>query len=218
MLSFFEEMSKVRKYLYLLDLKRQFDSSIDNRVVGDGSLEYEKEFEEWKRLLEINTAKYGRFLEEKLGICLNDRGTVEVGKGRYASVSGIRTTVVSRYGDTLGKDMGDFMLYKDSPIVIINGVIREEKFNNFLTHNPYNYRSLMVMDKVSKDQGVYVGVYGNSYDKDRSKKIIGLRSNLGSDYFTYEWEDKDSYFYIMHTNKEASKGPKAKKRSLFVRK
>ena len=97
----------------------------------------------------------------------------EVGKGKYDSISSKDMKIVSSYGITLGVLPSKLIITDRNVLIATPRTISLAETNLFITHNPYSYQDVSSWHKIH-NSGMYdisIGMYGNSYDRDRKSKI-----------------------------------------------
>ena len=98
---------------------------------------------------------------------------IEVGKGKYDSISSKDMEIVSPYGITLGILPSKLIITDRNVLIATPRTISLAETNLFITHNPYLYQDISSWHKIH-NSGMYdisIGVYGNICDKDRESKI-----------------------------------------------
>lgn len=160
----------------------------------------------------INWIIKNKKLSKKYKIYLTNIGyisskyKVEIGKGKYDSISDDDIKIISPYAETLGKQNSRLIIANGEPIIKRQNKLIIPNQELLLTHNPYD-------DELSgwKDihnNGIYdisVGVYGNIYDKNYKKKLYMIKelSRTMNDDFIIDYEtDNDEYYCSIHSKRK----------------
>lgn len=160
----------------------------------------------------INWIIKNKKLSKKYKIYLTNIGyisskyKVEIGKGKYDSISDDDIEIISPYAETLGKQNSRLIIANGEPIIKRQNKLIIPNQELLLTHNPYD-------DELSdwKDihnNGIYdisVGVYGNIYDKNYKKKLYMIKelSRTMNDDFIIDYEtDNDEYYCSIHSKRK----------------
>lgn len=154
---------------------------------------------EWTWQLITNKKEYRHFIES-LGVVVDDKSTVELRKGRYDSIAGENTTVISPFICTFEPKASDIVMLDGKPILVTSNLQLEK---TYITHNPYSEKYLSGFDYFENNKAnICIGAYGMICDKDHDKKIQ-LLQNYANMYFGSYKEDyttlDDKYFYALHT-------------------
>ncbi len=156
---------------YILNLYKQF---CDARGIIFNPLDINKflsEFGEWIYNNRKIINKYSSYLLT-LGY-INEKEVMEVGKGKYDSLNLEGVEVISPYAETLNLENKELFVLEDYPLLKTTDGIRVIKSEVLLTHNPYDEMLIYNWPKIHNAQNynISIGIYGNIYDNDYSKKI-----------------------------------------------
>jgi len=193
---------------YLLCLYHQYCMSKGNICVYDDLSKLSYEFTEWiskNRLLAHEYLDYLKYLE----VVPNDN-IIEIGKGRYDSISNQEMEIVSPFANSLGFENSEFLIIGTIPIIEKQKEIFVANTDILLTHNPYFLESIFNWSKIhnSKKYDISVGMYGSIYDKDYEEKIkiLKILANQMSDDYRFDYDtDKDKYFCSLNSDRKTKK-------------
>ena len=131
--------------------------------------------------------------------------------------------VISPYADTLLLKNSRLVRVCDKTIIAVgNKFLYPSCVDTFITHNPYDEFLIHDWDRIHCAEGfdIGIGVYGNSYDEDKSDKIKMLSriygklkfGSSGSSVIDFELDtDRDKYFGLVSAkSKQMIKGPLVK--------
>lgn len=203
------------KYLENLILQFKFANNIEH--VDESSQEFIDEFFMWLDDMKKAGDEYTQFLDY-LRFKFNDFHCAEVGKGDYDSVvKCYGSTIITPFADSfsgIGKErimLGDMRVLSGCPMLVVSGKhsfkreIPNDIIGTYMTQNPLSYHDVSNWDVLHNSgyNGIIVGVYGSTYDKDIENKIKILESlkfklnnyNLLEGYTTF----RDNYFYVIGT-------------------
>lgn len=187
--------------MYLLNLCKQFNEAFGINSPNFDDACYVEAFNYWLSELRINSQKYQQFVSE-IGVDIDNEKTTELRKGKYDSISLPNTRIVSPYGETLGRENSDIIMFQGEPIIFgSNKIEREQVAGTYITQNPYSLRNLSAINYFYEmGANICIGVYGNNSDKDKNKKIAQLEEykkifllGASKEYATFN----DTYFYIL---------------------
>lgn len=187
--------------MYLLNLYKQFNEAFGINPIDFTDDYYMEAFNYWLRELRISSRKYQQFILE-LGVDIDNEKTIELRKGKYDSISLPNTRIISPYGDTLGRENSDIIMFQGEPLIVGSKKIkREQVAETYITQNPYCLCQLDDIDYFYEiGANICIGVYGNNRDIDKNKKIRQLEEykkiflpNASEEYETFD----DTYFYIL---------------------
>ncbi len=177
---------------YLLCLFEQFNESRGYNRKDFKSNDYIEEFSYWMKLMKKNILIYQYYLQENQ-IDLNNEFTKELNKGKYDTISLPNTSIISPYGQSLGKGNFQIYMFQGEPL-IINGsnIKREQVVGTYITQNPYSLDNLDFFKYcIENDVDFLLGVFGTITDKDiktkinRIQRIKSMYDKVSENYETY---------------------------------
>jgi len=177
---------------YLLCLFEQFNESRGYNRKDFKSNDYIEEFSCWIKLMKKNILIYQYYLQENQ-IDLNNEYTKELNKGKYDTISLPNTSIISPYGQSLGKENSQIYMFQGEPL-IINGsnIKREQVVGTYITQNPYSLDNLDFFKYcIENDVEFLLGVFGTITDKDiktkinRIQRIKSMYDKVSENYETY---------------------------------
>lgn len=171
------------------------------------------EFIEWVVNLYELTNKYAEYLTTVYPN-INFFDTAEINKGRYDSISRLfdQIKVISKYGNSLGKENSNFGFLHDGD-GCLNPVYIDKNKKLFLvqpsliiTHNPVDCYKLRGWVEIhnQREREIAIGMYGNFMDKDREEKlkILSSLSERMSDNFDLTSDtDQGNYFAVLRSRR-----------------
>ena len=184
---------------------KQFNESKGYLYADIDSVSYMREFEGWMNKLIENKNIYQDLLRYN-NIEINYPTIAEVGKGLCDSIAMPETKIISPFGDTLGDEVKDLIVYCGEPIVLDSKKRLNEYILKFITQNPYEQRQIRQWPTL-KNSGfdLCVGMFGDLSDKDYVKKMKCLSEfykSLPEDLdFTYETH-KNTYLAYVNTKEQ----------------
>lgn len=161
--------------------------------------EQDDEFTRWLSNLKELNEFYSSYIDY-MGLDINNPETVELGKGKYDSISGEKTTVISPYVKGISK-INYQLLLKGEPLIVDRNI----EIQNYITHNPFTYTDVEIISSYRNFNGIYIGVYGNLQDKNKDSRLKMIKE-LNSKYdlnmsIEYETED-DKYLCVAHNGQK----------------
>jgi len=203
---------------YLNHLIEQFKKATKTENIDINSPEFIMDLNNWvARNNWIGMTSCFSNLEE-LGIYTDRATCAEIGKGYRDSLAMFSdTTIITPYSKRLenreGKtitsefniEYGTPMIYEDKEMVP-ERIIKPTEIDTFFTHNPYidtNINSWAYIHQNNAYNGIIIGAYGNTEDKDMDEKIqklIKLRKILEDNYIYEDFSFGDSYCHILATD------------------
>ena len=177
---------------YLLCLFEQFNESRGYNRKDFKSNDYIEEFSCWIKLMKKKILIYQYYLQENQ-IDLNNEYTKELNKGKYDTISLPNTSIISPYGQSLGKENSQIYMFQGEPL-IINGsnIKREQVVGTYITQNPYSLDNLDFFKYcIENDVEFLLGVFGTITDKDiktkinRIQRIKSMYDKVSENYETY---------------------------------
>ena len=208
---------------YLNKLIEQFKLT---RGITDNvyTVEFMTEFKEWLFLLQLLGDEYGRGLDRNC-IYFGNEKYAEVGKGPKDSIAimyeDMDTTIISPYFNYYLKlnpyrniINANFKVTGDIPTTVKDveygeaidvEVIKPKDIEVFMTHNPYNLDTLTNWIELhnNPNNGIIVGMFGYTYDKDYSDKIEYMESLRKGTIIPYKYDSYtigDKYFSMFSTD------------------
>ena len=188
------------------------------------TVEFMEEFKEWLFRQELLCDEYGRGLDRNCIYFGSDK-CAEVGKGPKDSVAimyeDMDTTIISPYfNDYLKLNPyrniinADFKVTGDIPTIMKDDkeedaidieVVKPSNIEVFMTHNPYNLDSLTNWIELhnNPNNGIIVGMFGYTYDKDYNDKINYIESLRKGTVIPYKYDSYtigDKYFSMFSTD------------------
>lgn len=199
---------------YLRNLINQYKRATGINNVDVNSEEFINEFSEWIKIRKKMGDKYSSFIEY-MGVNLIDNSSAEVGKGELDSiVLDTNASMITPYSDKIKKSSdelidAEFRVYSSVPMIVKGSKIKllnAENIKRFITQNPYEKSCIINWEQLhNHGENITVGMYGNIYDKDISKKIGQLellKSNLIGDAFKEEYATEgDIYYYVISSDR-----------------
>ena len=97
---------------------------------------------------------------------------LEVGKGRYDSLSPIGINLVSSFAETIGKRNSKLYIDRGIPLIIQQDKIIIPSENILLTYNPYFESEILGWPLIHNvgERNISIGVFGEIIDADSSRK------------------------------------------------
>lgn len=169
---------------------------------------HKAEFIEWLKQYKLCTYEYKKYLENYIGISLDNERLIELGKGNIDSIVGDNSIVVSPYAHTFND------LYRSNSTIVFDDDnvyfnmndenILIDRADMIMCNNPYMYHVMSTLEKLyNRDYNIMVGVYGKEYDKNKIAKIKILKEFLrNKDRLEYHYNTSDdNYFYVLTKKK-----------------
>ncbi len=208
--------------IYLAKLIKQFKTV---RGIADNINfeEFKEEFQDWLFHMQIQRDEYARFIC-KSDIYFDDESYAEIGKGPKDSVAILYedkdTTIISPYFENY-LSYNTYRKFINSSFSVIGSipnlaeerdgklvsfdVIYPEDIKVFMTHNPYNINDVKNWIELHNNpkNGIIIGMFGRTYDKDYQEKVKFMESLRQSTNIPYNLESHtigDKYFYVFNTD------------------
>ena len=196
---------------YMKELLNQFRLARGINPHGFDPKTYESEFLEWLSNYTKMGEYYFRWIKENGVLKELSPEVAEIGKGRYDTVTlNQPTTLISPYIGHL--DVPNTIFNYD--FTVFNGMplYRGRKPHDlvedvdiFMTQNPYCMAIMLNWPQLYNynDFDIIIGLYGNTFDKDREDKLRHLkiwREILRDEFEIKEVTDGDQYCYVLSTN------------------
>lgn len=195
---------------YMKLLFKQYVSAKGPNLDNMSTREIMHEYAEFISELNILGQNYLTILES-MGININDKTVVEIGKGKLDTISKDKTTIITPYTEGLKKDnrtvlTSEIKVCKYIPKLLdIDGRasidISSLNIKTFITQNPYDGLSTSNFGQLANNENydVIIGVYGDTSDRNYMKKVEELKrlkSKLTQ--FKEKFEKQDgAYFYAL---------------------
>ena len=98
---------------------------------------------------------------------------MEIGKGKYDSISQHGVNLISMFAETLGKDNSRLLVDRGTPLIIRKNGIIVPREHILLTHNPYFESEIFVWHSIHNagDKDISIGMFGKIDDEDALTKI-----------------------------------------------
>ena len=176
---------------YYSNLMKQFQESIgmDEKTSFISLDDFMFSFRQWLSEREQSSLKYCDFLTDT-GLIMDESLTYEIGKGKSDTVTkDLNTMLVTPYPE-LPNVSGEriinkcFCVFRDKPMVVnfkLGNIelfsIREQEKITCMTQNPYIRQNIINWERLhnSGNSRIILGMYGNTFDKDRVDKLNELR-------------------------------------------
>lgn len=216
--------------IYYKNLMKQFQESVGmNEKISSVSLDdFMFSFSQWLIERERCGRNYCVFLEEN-GLITDETLTYEIGKGKEDTVTkSLDTTLITPYPEHLGVDSERiinkcFCVFRDKPTIVNFNLgnielltVREDEKITCMTQNPYTKQNIINWERLhnSGNSRIILGMYGNTFDKDRIEKLNQLRrfrNRLIEG--TYREEQAiygDTYCYVIASDEQVKRLVKVK--------
>lgn len=202
---------------YILNLIEQYKKATGTTNIDLESIAFLKDFNAWIARNKVIGDIYLGMLENR-GILFDTEKCAEVGKGKDDSiVTPYYTSIITPYTKGLKKLEGKiikstFNIVDNTPIIYeskgitLPKTINPNEINTFMTQNPYIETNLNDWAKLHNNpnyNGIILGVYGSSEDKDKETKIDELRKIrklLDEPYIEEELINNSHYCYVVATD------------------
>ena len=188
---------------YLLCLFKQY---CDARGLDINNIDniYSSEFVNWIVQNKILLDNYMNYLYT-LGFDYFTDEIVEVGKGKYDSLSQYGITLVSIFAETLGKINSRLIVNKGVPLILGQNGVVIPKESIILTHNPYCESEILGWHSIHNmgDKNISIGMFGNIEDEDKSRKIELLEklSKQMIDDYSFDCATSDGNYFCSLNSK-----------------
>ena len=165
-----------------------------------------EEFFEWLPSYKQLSDEYRLYLENYLGMNLNNPFLVELDKGYIDTVIGEFSTMISPYAYTSLLENYNLTFDENKRILLVkNGIVRDFDcgVNTIISHNPYSKNTIQNIKKASLNYDIILGMYGKLNDKDKKNKINKLKL-ISKELTNYEIdynEKDDNYFCVLNKKK-----------------
>lgn len=217
---------------YYRNLTEEFERTLGiNNSVNDLSLDtFMLGFSQWLTEREKCGRNYCNFLEET-GLITDEILTYEIGKGKEDTVTkDLNTMLITPYPEVpkVSRDRiinKNFCVFRNGPTVVDFklgnfelSTVREDEKITCMTQNPYTKQNIINWERLhnSGNSRIIVGMYGNTFDKDRVEKLNQLRrfrNRLIEG--TYREEQAiygDTYCYVIASDEKVKRLIKVKTR------
>ena len=194
---------------YIKNIILQYQEAIKKNNSNTTSTGFRRSFLEWSK----ERRKIGEFYKEQLkelGIDVTTQETVEVNKGvNDTLVYSENAKVITPYPYNMYGQAFQSKIIKSKLVIVKNApftpVQQLKGIKTFITHNPYNKADIQSWSELfnSNCYNVAVGIYGKSYEMDRTKKkmmLEELRELITTSYQLIETEKDEMYSYILTNN------------------
>lgn len=209
---------------YIFNLIEQYKKATGTVNIDMNSIEFQKDFSAWLARNKVIGDIYLNMLESR-GINFDTEKCAEIGKGKYDSiVTPYYTSIITPYTEGLEKleDIGQIIksnfnvidntptIYEDK-IVVLPKTINPNEINTFMTQNPYLKSNINGWSNIHNNpnyNGIILGVYGSTDDKDKESKLEELRKirkQLDEPYVEEEIINGSHYCYMVATDILAKK-------------
>jgi len=198
--------------LYYLNLYKQF-CILNEKLFNEKNMEVDTDFHCWLREISTMRDNYRDYLR-CLDVALFPTTTIELGKGRFDTLSPENVRVVSQYGSTIPGVKSSVLNFTSlTPYIFSeNNIESVGNYELFLTHNPYinssedinNLRKLYLCTGAS----ICLGVYGSLTDKTKDKKLEDLMefgSSMGPEFGFHYDTDNGEYFACVKNDAKIKK-------------
>ena len=193
------KITKDYRLEYVNKLIEQFENATG--IKNSNTIGFVREFVEWLGERRNILDDYIEVLDY-MDLDYNSSLTAEIGKGMNDSVAlkNNNTKIITPY--TYG-------MKKNKNRIIQGELVYREKPNNnlnidtFMTQNPY--KNITGWNRINDKYQIIAGVYGKTFDRDRTKKIKMLKELKENLLYPYKEEYvrvKDSYYYVVATRKK----------------
>lgn len=190
---------------YLLYLFQQFNNTKGYTNPDYNSKMYIEEFCEWI-INQKCISKYYVDLLSQFDLDINNPEVAEIGKGKYDSIALPNTQIISEFGETLGHQNKELVIYQGEPIIIGSKLFEGQVVDKFITQNPYDCRNLQDWEKLHYANGdICIGMYGRKIDKDFEYKMNILKcfeSLLADDSILEYTTIDDKYLAFIKSDKK----------------
>ena len=171
---------------YMKLLFKQYVSAKGPNLDNMSTREIMHEYAEFISELNILGQNYLTILES-MGININDKTVVEIGKGKLDTISKDKTTIITPYTEGFKKDnrtvlTSEIKVCKYIPKLLdIDGRasidISSLNIKTFITQNPYDGLSTSNFGQLANNENydVIIGVYGDTSDRNYMKKVEELK-------------------------------------------
>ena len=204
---------------YLLYLYYQYCKATGISVKLEDLKELNYEFLEWVARNKLISKEYLQYLVY-LGV-LSEKSVLEIGKGRYDTISGENIEIVSPFASSLGKEDSDLLIIDSMPLIAERKRIIVPNVDILLTHNPYFPEILVNWDRIhnSGQYDISIGMYGSIHDKDWQEKIEVLEilsEKLDDDYRIDYDTDDDKFFCVLNSDRKIKRKVKTLYKGRFL--
>lgn len=183
---------------YIFMLYTQFCKSIDIPVDVLDLNNIPNEFILWiknnQKILSMYT-KYLNYLNEDF----NSLEKIEVGKGCYDSIVSDNLSFVTPYDYNKEIIGNDLKIIEHTPFIKSKKEIIIPKTDVFLTHNPYNYESIINWHQIHNftNYKINIGTYGSIYDSNKEEKIkfIEQLATMLDDNYDYNYDEMNGKYF-----------------------
>ena len=202
---------------YMEFLIEQYKQATGTKSVDIQSQTFISEFQAWIKQRQLSGTEYLGLLDYMQLYDVRNRETFEIGKGCFDTlVKDFDTTIVTPYSerilvpDSTRIITSDFSVCEGMPILLkkVSATVTdiEPIYDNnsltFMTQNPYTPSKIEDWEQLhyNCENGIIVGVYGNTYDKDIEGKIRQLQQLKEKLYDSYIEEHSivgDTYSYAI---------------------
>lgn len=198
---------------YIENLIKQYIDATGKKDVDINSKKFIQELYKWVNERSKLNSIYLEVLKS-MNVDFSDSTSAEIGKGKFDSVVLSRgTTVITPYAEEDLKFLSigdviqaDFKVDNGNPVLVSsnNDVKPANGFYHFMTHNPYDFKSLENWVKLTylKDVSITIGIFGKKHDKDFKYKLEflkRLRDKLTCKYNEGHNIENDNYFFAVST-------------------
>lgn len=194
--------------MYLLCLFKQYCDARGLDINNMNNM-YSNDFCDWivqNKSLLSNYIDYLNVLG--FGYPLDD--VVEVGKGKYDSLSEYGVNVISTFAETVGKTNSRLFVDRGMLFILRQGGIEMPKEHIILTHNPYFESEVLSWYLIHNmgNKNISIGMFGKLDDADTIRKVElleKLSKQMTEDYsFDYD-TNSDSYFCSLNSKRYVKK-------------
>ena len=209
---------------HIINLIEQYKRATGTTKMDLESIEFMRDFSAWIARNKVIGDIYISMLESR-GVLFDTEKCAEIGKGKHDSiVLPYYTTIITEHTEGLEKTDNDsqiinsaFNVVGDTPfiyenrVIILPKIINPNEINTFMTQNPYigtNPNDWANLHNNPNYNGIILGVYGSSDDKDKELKLDELRKIrklLDEPYIEEEIISNNHYCYMVATDVLAKK-------------
>lgn len=193
---------------YLLCLFKQYcyAKGLD---INNTNYMYSNEFGDWIVQNKSLLNNYMGYLYT-LGFDYLSDDIVEIGKGKYDSISKQGINLISIFAETLGKINSRLFVDRGIPLILNqNGIMIPEE-HVILTHNPYFESEVLRWYSIHNfgEKNISIGMFGNLNDEDISRKVKLLEqlSKQMTDDYSFDYDTNDgNYFCSLNSKRNIQK-------------
>ncbi len=193
---------------YLLCLFKQYcyAKGLD---INNTNYMYSNEFGDWIVQNKSLLNNYMGYLYT-LGFDYLSDDIVEIGKGKYDSISKQGINLISIFAETLGKINSRLFVDRGIPLILNQNGIMIPGEHVILTHNPYFESEVLRWYSIHNfgEKNISIGMFGNLNDEDISRKVKLLEqsSKQMTDDYSFDYDTNDgNYFCSLNSKRNIQK-------------